>query len=116
MAARLGWLKEEELRMLLRSAGICRLSSGKVLGYRILATAVLPVLWLWLSAGTSPLRMLLGFVFLVVLGWWGPLMYLRRRSRMRLEEIDYKMPELIDLLVTTVEAGLGLSASLQMAA
>ena len=116
IAARFGWLKEEELRMLLRSAGVYRLSSGKVLGYRILATAFLPLLWLWISSGAPPLRTLLGFVFLFVVGWWGPLIYLRRRSRMRLEEIDYQMPELIDLLVTTVEAGLGLSASLQMAA
>jgi tight adherence protein C len=31
-------------------------------------------------------------------------------------QIDYDMPELIDLLVVTVEAGLGLTASLDMAA
>jgi tight adherence protein C len=43
-------------------------------------------------------------------------MFVNRRARMRLEQIDYEIPELIDLLVTTVEAGLSFSASLQMAA
>jgi tight adherence protein C len=41
--------------------------------------------------------------------------YLRRRARVRLEDIDSQMPELIDLLVTTVEAGVGFSGSFQMA-
>src|ERR1043166_582019 len=40
----------------------------------------------------------------------------RRRSRKRLEEIDLQMPELIDLLVTTVEAGVAFSGSLRLAA
>jgi tight adherence protein C len=40
----------------------------------------------------------------------------KRRARSRLDQIDYEIPELIDLLVTTVEAGVGFSGSMQMAA
>jgi tight adherence protein C len=40
----------------------------------------------------------------------------RNRSRRRLEQIDYELPELIDLLVVTVEAGLGFNGSMQIAA
>jgi tight adherence protein C len=39
----------------------------------------------------------------------------RNRARRRLEQIDYETPELIDVLVVTVEAGLGLTSSLQVA-
>jgi tight adherence protein C len=116
LAARLGWLREEELRTLLRTAGIFKLTPKTFLGYRVLAGVGLPALWLWAAGGGSLLRALAGFWFTVALGWKGPLVYLRRRSRLRLEEIDDQMPELIDLLVTTVEAGLGLSASLRLAA
>jgi tight adherence protein C len=116
LAARLGWLREEELRTLLRTAGLFELRPRTFLGYRVLAGAGLPAFWLWAAGGGSLLRTLAGFAFTVVLGWKGPLVYLRRRARLRLEEIDDQMPELIDLLVTTVEAGLGLSASLRLAA
>jgi tight adherence protein C len=115
-AARFGWLREEEVRYLLRSSGVYKQTPRKVLGYRVLAAVGLPTFWLWLGAGGSAGLTVFGAVFAFFLGWHGPLVWLRRRSRTRLEEIDYQMPELIDLLVTTVEAGLGLSASLQMAA
>jgi len=115
-AARFGWLREEEVRKLLRSAGIYKQTPRKILGYRVLAAIALAGLWVWLGAGGSALLTLFVAVVAFLLGWHGPLVWLRRRSRTRLEEIDYQMPELIDLLVTTVEAGLGLSASLQMAA
>jgi tight adherence protein C len=114
-AARFGWLRDDEVRTLLRAAGSYKLTPRKVLGYRVLAALALPALWMWMGAG-SALLTLAGAVFAGILGWHGPLIVLRRRARKRLEEIDYQMPELIDLLVTTVEAGLGLSASLQMAA
>jgi tight adherence protein C len=116
LAARMGWLREEELRTLLRTAGFFKLAPRTFLGYRVLAGVGLPGLWLWTAAGGSLLRTLAGFAFSIAFGWKGPLVYVRRRSRLRLEEIDDQMPELIDLLVTTVEAGLGLAASLRLAA
>ena len=118
VARRTGLVREEEMRRELRSAGIYRLTARKLMGYRVLATIALPALWLWLSAAGhySGVRIFLGLVIAVPAGWQGPLVLVRRRARMRIEEIDYQMPELIDVLVTTVEAGVGFSGSLQMAA
>ena len=115
---RVGGLNEDELRRELRQAAIYRLTPGKLVGYRVLAGAGLPLLWLWASVtgGSSALRTIVGMAFGLAIGWQGPLLYVRRRSRMRLEQIDLQMPELIDLLVTTVEAGVGFSGSLQVAA
>ncbi len=45
-----------------------------------------------------------------------PATLVRQRAQQRLDDIDYQLPELIDLLVVTVEAGLGFVGSLQMAA
>ena len=41
---------------------------------------------------------------------------LKRRARKRLYDIDYALPSMIDLLVVTVEAGLGFSSAMQVAA
>jgi tight adherence protein C len=42
--------------------------------------------------------------------------FIKRRGRTRADRIDLDMPDLIDMLVATVEAGVAFSSSLQMAA
>jgi tight adherence protein C len=113
-----GLVKEEEMRRVLRSAGMYTVSARKFMGYRVLAGIVFPLLWVWLGIASSysPLTVLFGFVIAVAAGWYGPLVLVRRRARIRLDEIDFQMPDLIDVLVTTVEAGVGFSGSLQLAA
>ena len=117
-SGKLDSLREDEVRKQLRAAGIYGLMPRRFIGYRVLAGVALPLLWLWhvATAGSSPVRAFFGLLFALGLGWQGPVIYVRRRARTRLDEIDYQMPELIDLLVTTVEAGVGFSGSLQMAA
>jgi tight adherence protein C len=50
------------------------------------------------------------------LGWQLPAVLVRGRGRRRLDEIDKELPELIDLMIATVEAGLGFSGSLKLIA
>jgi tight adherence protein C len=116
VAPRLGMIREQGLRRELLAAGMYRMAPRSFLGYRVLATIALPVLgWLMGISLDPPLR--LGLVaYCAVMGWVLPLTLVRRRARMRLNEIDRGLPELIDLLVVTVEAGLGFGASLQVAA
>jgi tight adherence protein C len=118
LAGRIESFREDELRGHLQAAGLYTVSPRKFMGYRVLATLFLPALWLWfsLTGGSGPGRTFLGFCAAVALGWMGPMFVVKRRARSRLEQIDYEIPELIDLLVTTVEAGVGFSGSLQMAA
>jgi tight adherence protein C len=117
-AGKLASLREDEVRKQLRAAGMYGLTARRFIGYRVLTGIGLPLFWLWHvgTAGSSPFRAIIGLIFAIAIGWRGPVMYVGRRARMRLDEIDYQMPELIDLLVTTVEAGVGFSGSLQMAA
>ena len=95
-----------------------RITATKFLGYRILATIGLPLVWLWFVTTTSKSG-LVGFVGTVAcgaLGWVLPLRIVKDRANRRMGEIDYELPELIDLLVVTVEAGLGFVGALQMSA
>jgi tight adherence protein C len=110
--------KMSELRRQLVSAGMYRISPGRFLGYRLLATVGFPLMWIWFSTttGMSAVTVFLGILACAGLGWWVPTQVVKDRARRRLGEIDYELPELIDLLVVTIEAGLGFVGSLQMAA
>ena len=118
LARRMKNFREDDIRKELQAAGLYTMNARKFMGYRLLATIVLPVLWLWFAStsGAGPLRFMAGLLFAVAFGWQGPLVLVRRRSRRRLDEVDMQMPELIDLLVTTVEAGVAFSGSLRLAA
>jgi tight adherence protein C len=116
VARRLG-ARDEPLRRHLMAAGVYRLSPTALAGYRALAALTLPAL---LAAGapdswTTPVRIAVA-VFAGWAGWSIPLVLLKRRARARLEAIDYALPGMIDVLVVTVEAGLGFGKSMQIAA
>lgn len=107
----------DALRRNLIGAGLYHVTPGRFTGYRVLAAFGLPLLWVWLAASVgvkAPAAVLLTLIFAFV-GWWLPLRILQERARQRLNEIDYQLPELIDLLVVTIEAGLGFVGSLQTA-
>jgi tight adherence protein C len=53
---------------------------------------------------------------MVPLGWSLPLIYVQRRAKARLGEIDRSLPDLIDLLCVMVEAGMSFNGGLRMAA
>ena len=110
-------VNEERLRKTLISAGMYRTSPRTLIGYQLLFGIGLPVGWLFfaLGAGASTALAILAAVFFAFIGWFAPGFIVQRRAESRLFKIDRGMPELIDLLVVTVEAGLSLSAALQLA-
>src|ERR1700735_3265971 len=111
---RFGSIREEDIRAELMAAGIYGMSPRALIGYRVVTAFLLPTLVIVLG-GLS-----LEFVALaaatVFLGWMLPLVIRRRKARGRLQVIDRRLPDLIDLLVVTVEAGLGFSGALLLAA
>ena len=106
------------VREQLIAAGYYNTSPRMVVGYRILLGVGLPLLWLWFAAATGfPFGFsVFGVIFLAIVGWLLPMLILNRKARERTDAIDYELPELIDLLVVTLEAGVSFVASLQMAA
>jgi tight adherence protein C len=100
------------------AAGLYDIKPGRFMGYRVLCAIGFPLLWIWLAltAGIKPAQAVLLTLIIAFLGWWMPARILQERAKQRLAEIDYQLPELIDLLVVTIEAGLGFVGSLQTAA
>jgi tight adherence protein C len=116
-ANRFRGLSEAEMRRELMAAGIYKLSPTALVGYRVLCAVSFPVFFLWM-ASTVGLRfglVVMGTPLMLAVGWLAPLTLVRRRARMRLARVDYELPELVDLLVVTVESGLGFAGSLQLA-
>jgi tight adherence protein C len=110
--------RERKLRTLLRRAGYYTTTPETFLGYRIAAVTLLPFFWLFLlvNAGAFGVRALAIVCMVAGLGWVMPTFFLERRATRRLQQVDREMPELVDLLVTTVEAGVGFASSLQLVA
>jgi tight adherence protein C len=108
---------EARIRRDLIAAGLYHVTPGRFTGYRALSAVGFPLLWIWLGAsvGVKAAPAVLLTLIIAFLGWWMPARVLQERGRQRLNEIDYQLPELIDLLVVTIEAGLGFVGSLQTA-
>ncbi len=110
--------KLRDLRMKLNAAGLYRTTVPRYLGYRMLSALGIPLVLVLLAVASGGIGILtiVAAVTMGGFGWSFPPFYLARRIRMRSEAIDLEMPELVDLLVTTVEAGVGFGSALQLSA
>jgi tight adherence protein C len=106
-----------DYRSRLISAGMYSTSPERLIGIQFVAA--LGGAFVWFALGTlggMPMWLrLLGGVGAVVLGWFLPTLYVDRTARQRREQIDKDLPDLIDLLVVTLEAGLSFPQSLRLA-
>jgi tight adherence protein C len=117
-AGRIQGLSEADSKRELMAAGMYTTAPTTLIGYRVLSAVALPITGLWVAASAGlggPLAVFMVLIMLL-LGWRAPMVIVQRRARERLERIDRELPELVDLLVVTVESGLGFSSSMQLAA
>jgi tight adherence protein C len=100
----------------LRAAGKYELAIERFHGYRILATlGVAGFMILAAIEGSGGVMVLLGTVTALMV-WVLPAAVIRTRGQRRLQQVDRDLPELIDLLTVTIEAGMGFAGSFQMLA
>lgn len=102
----------------LAAAGFYDVTDEAVHGYRVMGAFALPafLLLLILAGGkVSGLEILL-LVVSSGAGFVLPSFLIRKRGAARLDEVDRQLPEMIDLLIATVEAGIGFTGSLAMIA
>jgi len=116
-ARKLGRFSEPEVRAKLVSAGMYGTTPRKILGYQIMLAIFFALLGLWgvPVMGGSLVIGVLAAVAGGAIGWFAPMALIDRRTRQRFDRIDRQMPDMIDLLVVTIEAGLGILASMRVA-
>jgi tight adherence protein C len=102
----------------LASAGFYESTPEAVHGYRAIASAILAVLaaLLVLKMGALSILGLIIVVAAAAAGWQLPAVVIKSRGKARLLGIDKELPDLIDLLIATVEAGMGFAGSLTLVA
>jgi tight adherence protein C len=114
VAKRAGNSSDESVRLELMTAGMYNTSPRLLLGYRVFGALLVPVFG-GLLLGTSDTLRILMIVMMFPVGYMLPMTIVRRRARLRLMEIDRRLPDLIDLLCVMVEAGLGFLAAMRLA-
>jgi tight adherence protein C len=101
----------------LRGAGLYTITPNQFQGYRLMATVTVSALVLLdaVSGSFSVMTVLLAFAAAAI-AWLGPAALVGTRAQRRMDRVDRDLPELIDLLIATIEAGLGFAGSLQLVA
>jgi tight adherence protein C len=102
----------------LASAGFYRVTVEAFHGYRVLAAVILPSLVMLeaIAGGKSGALAVALAALAAVFCWVLVGAFVRHRSEIRLNAVDRELPELIDVLIATLEAGLGFAGSLQLVA
>ena len=111
-------LRGKDYRTRLIAAGMYTTTPERLLGTQFLLAVGLVFFWLFLAAagGMSGIMVILGILAGAVLGWMLPSFIVNMRARKRQEQVERTLPDLIDLLVVTLEAGLSFPQSLRLAA
>jgi tight adherence protein C len=102
----------------LRGAGVYTITPEIFQGYRVMLAAGLPGLIFidsLLTGSFSAVTVLL-IIAAASLCWFAPALLVDTRAQRRMDRIDRDLPELVDLLIATIEAGLGFAGSLQLVA
>ena len=107
-----GWVNKAQKKLVY--AGMAdRMDGNTWAALRIIALiAVLVMFFIVQSAFGSPIQKLMVFGVLMGIGFVGPEAILNRRIDERRKEMEKSLPDLIDLLVISVEAGLGFEAAM----
>jgi tight adherence protein C len=110
-------LKGKDYRARLISAGMYTWTPDRLLGAQFLGAlgGAVVAIWLAVLAGGGPL-LFLAAIGGLILGWIMPTYIVDSRGRKRREQVERALPDLIDLLVVTLEAGLSFPQSLRLAA
>jgi len=112
------WFKEEPVRRRLLAAGLYSTSPARFIGYQGLLALLFLLLWVWIAglSNESVVSLVIGSFIAIALGWLLPWLWLARRTQARRESIEYELPEMVDLLVVSVEAGVSLIGAMRIAA
>jgi tight adherence protein C len=100
---------------LLRSAGMYNIPPERFQGYRVLGAIGLPgVLLVMMLAGSAQVTSVLLVIAAAAMCWLLAPAMVKSRAQRRLNQIDRSLPQLVDVLTATVEAGLGFAGSLRL--
>jgi tight adherence protein C len=105
-----GWMRAR-----LVSAAMYDVTAGTVVGLQFLAALVVGLIFAFTAPGPNLAANVMLTIAAAGIFWAAPLVYVHGRASRRLDSIERQVPDLIDMLVVTLEAGLGFGASMATA-
>lgn len=88
------------------------MTPGDYILMRVVTLAILPIAAFGLALGLGPSTALLLAFVVAALGWLVPEMMMQSKRKEREKQIRKSLPDVLDLLTVSVEAGLGFDAAL----
>jgi tight adherence protein C len=115
VARRIGRDRLMSIRHKLLAAGLHSTSPERYLGLYALSVVLVPLTFVWFASVTHapPVLAVLQIAFGIFAGCVFPQVSLNRRARHRMQQIDYEIPELVDLLLVGVEGGMGFNGAIR---
>jgi tight adherence protein C len=116
VAPHIGSVRLDVLRKQLVAAGMYTTTPRRFLGYQLISSIGVAALLSWLIVSSDRgLLVVPAALFGLVAGWKLPSALVGRKAKSRHDQIEYDLPELVDLLVVAVESGMGLTGSMRLA-
>lgn len=112
------WGQRRRLFNLIERAGLTGWQFPQIYFFQCLcALLCLSVAFWWFFASLISLQVIafIATIFCGCLGWWLPLLWLKRRHQLRLRYINRQLPFFLDMVGLGLDAGLNLQASVQLA-
>jgi tight adherence protein C len=113
---RFGTENDSKMKREILAAGLYKLTPRALVGYQVLAAGAGAAYGLAFDLIPFLGGPIFDTLFLSAIGWLIPITLVRRIGRLRLERIERGLPDVIDLLVVSVEAGQGFAQSMSTAA
>jgi tight adherence protein C len=113
---RVGTEHDSKLKREILAAGMYKLTPRAVVGYQALAAMLGAVYGIVLDVVPVLTGPFLDTIVFAAIGWLLPITFVRRAGRLRLERIERALPDVIDLIVVSVEAGQGFAQAMNTAA
>jgi tight adherence protein C len=103
-------------RTLIQAGEPCSVTTFMAIWGIVTLAVVAAIAWLVSASGWSFVQLSLASILIFFYGAGMPLILLKRRASKRRKAIERALPDALDLLLTTVEAGLGVDAAFAMVA
>ena len=107
-------MREKLTRQLVLAGSPRGWDADRIIAVKLVVGIVIPVLYLTslVTGGDAKPIQLIGVAVVAYVGWLGPVSLLSGRASRRQEDIRRELPDTIDLLTISVEAGLGFAAAI----
>ncbi|UTI65893.1 type II secretion system F family protein [Paraconexibacter antarcticus] len=113
---RFGTEGDSRVRREILAAGLYKLTPRALVGYQVLAASLGLVYGIFFDVIPNLSGPFFDSLILAVVGWLIPITYVRRTGRLRLDRIERALPDVIDLVVVSVESGQGFAQAMSTAA